>query len=274
MQDKPCFPGSSSERNVQALVLPGAVRGQYSVQLLQTRAGSSMLTIALAVGGSLTATYYDASTRSSSLNEMWLPIESRQTDLSIGTAETAAFSVRWAGFVRPSVAAAAYTFFAASVAANDERVRLWVDGMLLIDQWQSLTLNLGEQPSATVGFARPHAFYELVVDYRTSETNLATPSRQALTVAHTGGASRALPSSSLFHSEAHISSPSMYFTSSAATDLRTSELVGEAVSISTAGAASTSHIEMCTVTYCIILHYTRLCYTTITYHFVSIVCPP
>jgi hypothetical protein len=78
MQDKPCFPGSSSERNVQALVLPGAVRGQYSVQLLQTRAGSCMRTIALAVGGSLTATYYDASSRSSSLPQQPTPSMPRQ----------------------------------------------------------------------------------------------------------------------------------------------------------------------------------------------------
>eukprot|EP00961_Rhodomonas_salina_P004188 57542-Rhodomonas_salina.2 len=46
----------------------------------------------------------------------------------------ASFSVRWAGFLRPSLAQT-YTMFTV-VSGSDERVKLWVDNQLLIDQWQ------------------------------------------------------------------------------------------------------------------------------------------
>lgn len=51
------------------------------------------------------------------------------------------FSVRWTGFVEP-LASETYTFFT----VTDDGVRLWVDGVLLVDQWvnQSETENSGQ----------------------------------------------------------------------------------------------------------------------------------
>jgi hypothetical protein len=51
------------------------------------------------------------------------------------------FSVRWTGFVEP-LASEMYTFFT----ATDDGVRLWVDGVLLVDHWvnQSETENSGQ----------------------------------------------------------------------------------------------------------------------------------
>ena len=50
------------------------------------------------------------------------------------------FGVRWAGLVRASLAST-YTFHTllSGERTNHERVKLWVDGQLLIDQWTSLT---------------------------------------------------------------------------------------------------------------------------------------
>jgi hypothetical protein len=58
------------------------------------------------------------------------------------------WSVRWAGFIRPSRADQHYTFFT-PLSADDERVRLWVDNSLVISQWTSLE---STEPSGTLYF--------------------------------------------------------------------------------------------------------------------------
>jgi hypothetical protein len=88
----------------------------------------------------------------------------------------AGWQVRWSGFIVPS-RTDLYTFYtplAASFhtgggAANSppavdvsERVKLWIDDVLLVDHWSSLGLL---QPSATYAFARAQEWYNLKLEY-------------------------------------------------------------------------------------------------------------
>jgi len=70
-------------------------------------------------------------------------------------------SVRWSGFVRPSLVGT-YTFFA-SVTETDERVKLWIDNRLLVTQWSSLkSLEL----EGTAMLAIAGAYYEVIMEYK------------------------------------------------------------------------------------------------------------
>ena len=83
----------------------------------------------------------------------------------------AGWRVRWAGFIIPS-RTDLYTFYtpmAGSYRAGggagldvSERVRLWVDDVIIVDEWSSLS---AIQPSGTYAFAAAHQWYNLRVDY-------------------------------------------------------------------------------------------------------------
>jgi hypothetical protein len=83
------------------------------------------------------------------------------------------FSVRWSGFVLPS-RQDEYTFYAALAggAGTSERVRLWVDDTLLIDQWGSLGAAAGE-PSGTISFPVPNDYYNVQMDYKVLQARVA-----------------------------------------------------------------------------------------------------
>lgn len=129
--------------------------------------------------GGLSATYYDAADLTSS------PLRSTLVDgpidfsdscgatglLPSGTTPCAStiscltsgedFSIRWSGFVSPSLGLSEYTF-TASLQGTDERVRLWIDSSLLIDSWTSL---IDSAPSATWAPAVADVLYDVKVDY-------------------------------------------------------------------------------------------------------------
>jgi hypothetical protein len=77
--------------------------------------------------------------------------------------------VRWAGFIRPT-GTDEYTFSTIdpAVLANDnknDRVRLWIDSKLIIDQWVSLASLM---PSATTSIPVVNDYYELNMHYKVS----------------------------------------------------------------------------------------------------------
>ena len=79
--------------------------------------------------------------------------------------EAAPFAVRWTGFMNVS-AAALYTFQPGVLSpaewGQSDRVRLWVDNQLLIDQWSSLsnTFPLGYTEMG------PGSLYQLKMEYK------------------------------------------------------------------------------------------------------------
>ena len=94
------------------------------------------------------------------------------------------FSVRWMGAVRANVAG--LHTFSVTMGQNDERVRLWIDNVLLIDQWLSLA---SITPSSTITLSSVTAYYDLKVEYQ------EVSSTQQLTVSwEVGGVAAVIPS--------------------------------------------------------------------------------
>lgn len=129
-----------------------------------TTAGSGLINAWVAQSGGLHATYFDTEALGSALYVR----EDTTVDFSgtgdasstsewpgaTGEAVTAdTFSVKWFGFVRPP-SDFVYTFsmeiMDTTAAGTNERVKLWVDNQLVINQWDSLVAVL---PSGTFHFS-------------------------------------------------------------------------------------------------------------------------
>ena len=128
------------------LFLPRPAWGHASVSLVAESNG-------------LMATYYSTSSFESALfSKIDKSIRQQQYDIQPIKPD---YSIRWSGFIQPSLAQI-YTMYTA-LTESDQRVRLWVDNQLLIDQWTSLT---GTQLDGTIAFGAPSAYYKLLVEYR------------------------------------------------------------------------------------------------------------
>jgi hypothetical protein len=135
------------------------------VHFTRTLAGAYNVHISLIAWIGLSATYFASPS-------LAFPISSRtgavidfsasdsqqlQGSLAIGMP----FSVRWAGFIRSSLAQI-FTIYA-GVCAADERIRLWIDNNLVVDMWQSLS---GTASSGIANFDEADRFYDIKVEYR------------------------------------------------------------------------------------------------------------
>ena len=74
------------------------------------------------------------------------------------------FGVRWVGFVRPSKAQQ-YTFHIPLTAAVSERVKLWVDNSIIVQQWASIA---STAPSGTIGFAAGNGYYDISMVFKSN----------------------------------------------------------------------------------------------------------
>jgi len=150
----------------------------YSASFTATRKGQYSVVTSLVNAGGVTATYYDSlpstsandfgagSPVSSSVNPTvdWSAVtDSSMPSSSLTNKE---FAVRWVGFVRPS-RAQQYTFHMhmaeANNAGHNERVKLWVDNSVIIQQWSSLN---SEEPSGTIAFGRANGYYDISALYK------------------------------------------------------------------------------------------------------------
>ena len=96
------------------------------------------------------------------------------------------YSIRWAGMLHP-LHAQQYTLYATRQ-TEKERVKMWVDNVLVIDMWSSL--KSGNEVSGTIGFgaAEGHV-YEIIVEYRSGSVE-----QSGLTLEwSTTGSSREIP---------------------------------------------------------------------------------
>jgi hypothetical protein len=85
-------------------------------------------------------------------------------------------SARFRGFVFPSQAAM-YTFYLIHKSTND-RAKLWIDGILLFDSWDSNPLSL--EFSATFVFHSASIPFDLHLIYR--QVGISEPSQKGLTL--------------------------------------------------------------------------------------------
>lgn len=72
-------------------------------------------------------------------------------------------SIRWSGFISPSVAQI-YTMQTA-LADLDQRVKLWLDNRLLVDQWTSLAAT---DIHATIAFGTALGYFRILMEYQHS----------------------------------------------------------------------------------------------------------
>jgi len=137
-----------------------------------TRAGVHQLYVSGVTPGALYATYYSdadaspaAAVKGTTLTDSALQMIPE--GITACLPDSATFSVRWLGLVRPA-RAALYTFTAA-VAETEDRIKLWVDHQLLIDQWTSLGPANGVglaptlTPTGTFYFQVAETFYDVKV---------------------------------------------------------------------------------------------------------------
>jgi len=80
------------------------------------------------------------------------------------TSGDVAFAVRWAGFVQITETGP-YTFKIDSVVPTEERIRLWIDNLLLIDDWATVTQ--GASPTGSYSFDHTGLF-DINIDYAAS----------------------------------------------------------------------------------------------------------
>ncbi|EKX45208.1 hypothetical protein GUITHDRAFT_139132 [Guillardia theta CCMP2712] len=123
--------------------------GQYFVNYTAiTLAGTHSIYVQLVTGGGLIATYYDnymmRNPKKSSVDP-YLALNSENDFLNPSLTSSQSFSVRWSGYIQLKYVSV-YTF-QSLVGGADERVKVWMDNSIIIDQWVSIN---SLSPSATV----------------------------------------------------------------------------------------------------------------------------
>ena len=240
--------GISWHGSVSASVVPGT----YHVSYMVTRAGLTRVAASLVATGGLMATYYDAMmTAGFESQPVMARMVQQASEGSAGGAVArggplrahsvtgAGYTVRWAGLFRPQFADL-YTFQTRSLNVSmdsqpTERMKLWVDNQLIIDQWVSLSY-LDASPTGTHAFPAAYDYYELQMLYQSQKMDrltvelLAAPQDQPL---------QPLPSSNLLSAMHVTGSPSSLTALPAPTDLDVSDVYGTFLTLSTAGVRST-----------------------------------
>ena len=180
------------------------------------------------------------------------------------------FSVRWEGMLRPSVAGVyTFTMGRGNYAYGGERVRLWLDNLLILDQWSSLSnfsfssFQSGAQaraavPSVTVSL-RANSYHDMRIGWKENlddlPANLENSSVQLLwkgplcnqSAAALNASSEHLERCrfqriplSMLHSSTHVEgSPVTLPTSPSAFCATLSTVHGSALTIATAGVPAT-----------------------------------
>jgi hypothetical protein len=178
------YSSDASPHSMQQLLpfaLADSVRDGTRVEIQLTRSGEYLVHVEVLAGLNLMATYYSdsafenplaaltASEIDFSRSKAGMVDEQARCASSLdpgalppGLPYNGTFSVRWSGFIRPAVGQQLYVANL-SVVGADERMRLWVDGNLLVDQWSSLTV---PKSSATVWFTTPGGYYQLKMEYK------------------------------------------------------------------------------------------------------------
>ena len=139
--------GFSSWSAWTLLFTAGACKGQYRTLADYTShpdGGTAVLSSALSELSGQAADAFDA-TKTMAFEGCFAPDSTSEYVLfssagAPGSIIGSTFAVRWAGLVRASLAPT-YTFYSdlSGHSSSHERLKLWVDGRLLIDQWTSLT---------------------------------------------------------------------------------------------------------------------------------------
>ena len=217
--DNTPFDGTFSDRATASYVPPGT----YTVTYSALGTTNLLLHSSFIDGPGIVATYYDGGLASGAATVTTRLQEAIDFSTTLGNkptgvnslADNGDFSVRWTGFLRPDNVTNYTIYFGLGgrdatnylnqpIRETGERVKLWLDTHLLIDQWTSLS---STRPSATVGFAELR-YFDLTIEYLQSGDDLQhTLSWSPCLADSDPTAPCPIPSSSLFRGESVKDSP-------------------------------------------------------------------
>jgi len=164
-------PHSRSTRAVRAISSYNSL-GEWDILILGlTVSGSYKILVSLATYGGIWATYFDISSFSptavATTKHTRLSVTTNASAFLATVLPTAAFSVVWKGFISSPVL---LRNFSVAVGGTDERVRMWIDNLVVIDQWNSLHSTSITSPAAFL-FQDVSTPYMLEIEYRQSTGN-------------------------------------------------------------------------------------------------------
>ena len=170
-----CRIGCSVQGRPQQAVVVDNTDSSYSVEYTQYDTGNHTVFADLLLRGGVQATYYGAPNISdpvsaraasqpggSSLSLVGWQSPSLTAGLPGACFAANGYSVRWAGYLSPTQDAVHTFQFQRSLSISGDRMRLWVDNSVVVEQWTSLG-SVG--PSGTITL-EAFAYYDLWVDYK------------------------------------------------------------------------------------------------------------
>lgn len=232
--------GSTSEG------IPDASVGVFGGELTSTRAGPASLSAYTAATGGLSATYYSGAGMEPGVAVKAGAWEGA-LDYSAGAGGLSSvsslaslyggFGAIYAGFVEPP-ATGEYTVHAA-VGSDSERVKVWVDGKLIVDQWTSLS---STEPSASLPLTAPadQPYYHIRISYREASSGSVSGAGLSLKWESAALSKEVIPSSRL-RSASILAEAAIQFKPAPA-DPATSLLT--ATSSATAGGLATFFLQV------------------------------
>ena len=208
-----------------------------------TKIGTHSMFASLAIVGGLSATYYGNS-------QLEFPVLSDQPStvdfsgmdvrqvLNITQYDSyESYSIRWVGLIRPE-SSDLYSL-STHQQSQSERVRLWLDHSLILDQWSSLA---GLSRSATVDFSDAQSFFNIHLEYK--QLNGSVPSGMQLMWSGTNVSIRVVPSCRLAESIQVLGSPQDINIHGGPIDAPMSTLFGPCTSLATSGLSCTFTIRI------------------------------
>ena len=148
--------------------------GTHIAEYYATRAGINYLWVSLAARGGLHATYYTQSLEFNGNASTRINAKNNTLDFRFRMTNTNRYSVKWTGLLKSSVAGT-YTFFLGSdlsTSLRAERVKLWVDNSLIINEWDSMATTSKSvdgrvvwSPHGIIPLA-PNAFYQIMAQIK------------------------------------------------------------------------------------------------------------
>uniref|UniRef100_A0A7S0EWB6 PA14 domain-containing protein n=1 Tax=Hanusia phi TaxID=3032 RepID=A0A7S0EWB6_9CRYP len=224
-----------SARDKHGTVGADVMKGRYGVQYEVTAASSITLYSAFVVTGGVFATYYN-DVSATYYNHPYAALTSETIGkIQVDTDVT----IRYSGLFRAE-STFIYTFQPYQTTDYNDRVRLWIDSELIIDQWSSLASSI---PSGTFSFPVENEYYQIQVLYRQSAAN--RPDELQFVYNSSNGVPFSQISSSRLFTASHVQgSPFTITVNPALTDFDTSILFGEGLSIATAGVTASFSIQV------------------------------
>ncbi len=220
-------------------------RPEHPTVVSTTRGGGHTMHVLLASAGGLAATYYsDPNLLASSARESVVTGQVVDWSSQIGDytpewnsgAGQQQYGARWSGLIRASSDDLSLTDPFAMyyrLRSPTERLKLWLDTVLLVDQWTSLS---GTEASANIQLSSETGLYDLKVEYRDSRQFNTT--QRGLRIETGGNGGRTAMTRDRLMYGIPVITPQVHETSSARVEAVLSTLHGVGLTILTAGVAS------------------------------------